>query len=93
MIHLGEDGIVFLQSSTAQILEKWRGVKGLKKSSSSLFQIEGIGEVKIVLVDEVGGRVSYVVSRESIGEEEKVKLKRLSAMSTNFYPSVSSYHL
>jgi SRSO17 transposase len=40
-------------------------------------QIEGIGEVKIVLVDEGGGRISYIVSRESVGEEEMVKLKRL----------------
>jgi hypothetical protein len=50
-----------------------------KKSSSSLCyfqaQIEGIGEVKIVLVDEGGGRISYIVSR--VGEEEMVKLKRL----------------
>jgi hypothetical protein len=54
-------------------------VWGLKKSSSSLCcfqaQIEGIGEVKIVLVDEGGGRVSYIVS--SVDEEEMVKLKRL----------------
>jgi SRSO17 transposase len=40
-------------------------------------QIEGIGEVKIVLVDEGGGRISYIVSRESVGEDEMVKLKRL----------------
>jgi len=56
-------------------------VWGLKKSSSSLCcfqaQIEGIGEVKIVLVDEGGGRISYIVSRGSVGEEEMVKLKRL----------------
>jgi hypothetical protein len=59
-------------------------VWGLKKSSSSLCcfqaQIEGIGEVKIVLVDlvdEGGGRVSYIVSREYIEEEEMVKLKKL----------------
>jgi hypothetical protein len=49
--------------------------KGGEKSSSSLFQIEGIGEVKIVLVDEGAGRVSYIVS--SVDEEEMVKLKRL----------------
>jgi hypothetical protein len=52
-----------------------------KKSPSSLCcfqaQIEGIGEVKIVLVDEGGGRVSYIVSREYIDEEEMVKLKKL----------------
>jgi hypothetical protein len=56
-------------------------VWGLKKSSSSLCryqsQIEGIGEVKIVLVDEGGGRVSYIVSRGCVEEEEMVKLKRL----------------
>jgi SRSO17 transposase len=57
-------------------------VWGLKKSSPSRSlscfqaQIEGIGEVKIVLVDEGGGRVSYIVSRECI-DEEMVKLKRL----------------
>jgi hypothetical protein len=57
-------------------------VWGLNKKSSpsrSCFQaqIEGIGEVKIVLVDEGGGRISYIVSRENVGEEEMVKLKRL----------------
>jgi hypothetical protein len=56
-------------------------VWGLKKSSSSLCcfqaQIEGIGEVKIVLVDEGGGRVSYIVSRGCVDEEEMVKLKKL----------------
>jgi hypothetical protein len=40
-------------------------VWGLKKSSSSRScfqaQIEGIGEVKIVLVDEGGGRISYSI--------------------------------
>jgi hypothetical protein len=48
-----------------------------QKSSSSLFQaqIEAIGEVKIVVVDEGGGRVSYIVS--SVEEDEMVKLKRL----------------
>jgi hypothetical protein len=57
-------------------------VWGLNKKSSSSrscfqAQIEGIGEVKIVLVDEGGGRISYIVSREYIDEEEMVKLKRL----------------
>ena len=58
-------------------------VWGLKKSSSSRSlscfqaQIEGIGEVKIVLVDEGGGRISYIVSRECVDEEEMVKLKKL----------------
>jgi len=49
-----------------------------QKSSSSLscFQAQ-IGEVKIVLVDEGGGRISYIVSRGSVDEEEMVKLKRL----------------
>jgi SRSO17 transposase len=57
------------------------GLNQNQKSSSSLCcfqaQIEGIGEVKIVLVDEGGGRVSYIVSREHIDEEEMVKLKKL----------------
>jgi hypothetical protein len=53
---------------------------GQKSSSSrSCFQaqIEGIGEVKIVLVDEGAGRISYIVSRGSVEEKEMVKLKRL----------------
>ena len=57
------------------------GLNQNKKSSPSLCyfqaQIEGIGEVKIVLVDEGGGRISNIVSRENVGEEEMVKLKRL----------------
>jgi hypothetical protein len=57
------------------------GLNKNQKSSTSLCcfqaQIEGIGEVKIVLVDEGGGRISYIVSREYIDEEEMVKLKRL----------------
>jgi SRSO17 transposase len=58
-------------------------VWGLKKSSPSRSlscfqaQIEGIGEVKIVLVDEGGGRINYIVSRECVDEEEMIKLKRL----------------
>jgi hypothetical protein len=56
-----------------------------QKSSSPLFQaqIEGIGEVKIVVVDEGGRRVSYIVSMECIEEEEiieeevEVKVKKL----------------
>jgi hypothetical protein len=56
------------------------GLNQNQKSSSSLCcfqaQIEGIGEAKIVLVDEGGGRVSYIVSRECI-DEEMVKLKKL----------------
>ena len=63
-----------------------------QKSSSSLCcfqaQIEGIGEVKIVVVDEGGGRVSYIVSRECIDEEEMVKLKKLSAMSKKCMPKI-----
>ena len=56
-----------------------------QKSSSPLFQaqIEEIGEVKIVVVDEGGRRVSYIVSMECIEEEEiieeeeVVKVKKL----------------
>jgi SRSO17 transposase len=57
------------------------GLNQNQKSSSSLCcfqaQIEGIGEVKIVVVDEGGGRVSYIVSRECIDGDEMVKLKKL----------------
>jgi hypothetical protein len=40
------------------------------------------------LVDEGGGRISYIVSRKSVGGDEMVKLKRLSAMSKKCMPKI-----